>query len=492
MPRLEVHPSIPLLVRLQARGAVRRAASKLRQPQFLVSALLAAAMLAIWLAVALLSIQCRERADPAALRSWIAWTLSAYVAWHVLRTACFRPEQPLEQTEHVRRLLEPLPLRGRDRVAHQLSAVFGATFVKSGLATLLLAPDLPLPLCGWLGIGLSLLAVELLRMLIEIGAWALPARGFVAFRTATAIGFTAAIVAAAPQARETLEGRLQALAHVAEPMPTRSVTKESAPPGLLDQAVVLAESIWSPWLDVALAHRFDAAAVGEAFALVALLAILSLLTAAAYEAALACVASRDRSDFARHRDRAAAGAIAVASPAGVVDPRLRRLPWAFAAVGPAGAVWWRQACSARRQAWGVGVAFLPPAALALSPVPTSAHAEGAFLGVVCALAFYAFLLLPTALKFDFRRDLDRLGLLKTLPVRPRSLALAQLATPTLLASGFQAAVLAVAQVVRPVDPRLPVAAWLLLALLNLAVFGLENWAFLKFPHRLQHEGCRSC
>jgi hypothetical protein len=497
MQRIGVHPSIGLLVRLQARAAIRRAWAKLRRPQFCLAALLAAALLGAWLAVALLSAQWRERADVDSLRNWMAATLTLYVAWHVLRTACFRPEYPLEQTEHVRRLLDSLPLRGRDRVAHQLSAIAGATVVKSGMVALLLAPDLPLPLCGWLGLALSLLAVELLRMLIEIGVWALPARGFVAYRVTTAIAFTAALAASAPTAHQALTQRLQALTHSAGPATAwEPTTALAAPSTFVGRTASLVDAAWSPLLGVALADRYDAASAWAAMSALVALTALALLTATGYEAALGATARRERRAFARSAPFRSASTQAASCGVGRtgrhyaprVAPGLPRLRWAFAAAGPAGAVCWRQWQGARRHAWGVCVAFLPPAALALATIPTSGDAESAFLGVVCALAFYTFLLLPTALKFDFRRDLDRLGLLKSLPIGSPSLALAQLATPTLLASGFQGAVLLVTQVVRPVDPRLPIAAWALLGLLNLAVFALENWAFLKFPHRLQQEG----
>jgi hypothetical protein len=308
---------------------------------------------------------------------------------------------------------------------------------------------------------------------------------------------TAALVASAPTAHHLLMQRLQALAHAAGPA-TASVgaTESAAPQTFLAQTASLAEAVWSPLLDVTLARRYDLRSAWATVSALIALAALALLAANGYEAALRQAARRERREFARSAPFR--GAVTVAASCGVgrtgrhaaprVAPGAPRLPWAFALAGPAGAVCWRQWQGARRHAWGVGVAFLPPAALALATIPTTGDAEAAFLGVVCALAFYTFLLLPTALKFDFRRDLDRLGLLKSLPVGSRSLAFAQLATPTLLASGFQAAVLLVTQVVRPVDPRLPIAAWSILGLLNLTVFALENWAFLKFPHRLQQEG----
>ena len=57
--------------------------------------------------------------------------------------------------------------------------------------------------------------------------------------------------------------------------------------------------------------------------------------------------------------------------------------------------------------------------MAMTPMFVLADPLGAFLSTAGALAFYTFLLLPTALRFDFRRDLDRLALFKSLPIPSR-------------------------------------------------------------------------
>jgi len=61
-------------------------------------------------------------------------------------------------------------------------------------------------------------------------------------------------------------------------------------------------------------------------------------------------------------------------------------------------------------------------------------------------AFYTFLLLPTALRFDFCRDLDRLATLKGLPITPIAAAMGQTLTPVLIATLFQSGVLTLASV----------------------------------------------
>ena len=87
--------------------------------------------------------------------------------------------------------------------------------------------------------------------------------------------------------------------------------------------------------------------------------------------------------------------------------------------------------------------------------------------LVGGLVFYSFLLLPTAFKFDFRRDVDRLTVLKSLPISPTAVTLGQLAVPVLLCTLFQVAVLLIAIVVRPFHVGLLLAAVTLLLPTNL-------------------------
>jgi hypothetical protein len=110
------------------------------------------------------------------------------------------------------------------------------------------------------------------------------------------------------------------------------------------------------------------------------------------------------------------------------------------------------------------------------------------LNVVGSLAFYSFLLLPAALKFDFRRDVDRIAILKSLPVRPAAVVTGQLATPILIASAYQLAVLLITVLIYPVHPGLLVAAFVLLAPLNILIFALDNLIYLLYPYRLNQEG----
>jgi hypothetical protein len=98
------------------------------------------------------------------------------------------------------------------------------------------------------------------------------------------------------------------------------------------------------------------------------------------------------------------------------------------------------------------------------------------------------LLLPTALRFDFHRDLDRLAILKGLPVSPLATAVGQTLSPVIIATLFQSVVLSFAAAARGLPPQLVVTAMLIMLPLNLLVFALENVVFLLYPYRAQQEG----
>ncbi|MGH7170392.1 MAG: hypothetical protein ACRELG_08965, partial [Gemmataceae bacterium] len=95
--------------------------------------------------------------------------------------------------------------------------------------------------------------------------------------------------------------------------------------------------------------------------------------------------------------------------------------------------------------------------------------------------------MTTILPFDFRGDIDRLALLKTLPLPPWRLAIGQLLAPVLLMTALQCVGLAV------VAWTSPPSDWLLLACLacaayvppvNFLLFAMDNLLFLLFPTRL--------
>ena len=129
-----------------------------------------------------------------------------------------------------------------------------------------------------------------------------------------------------------------------------------------------------------------------------------------------------------------------------------------------------------------------PAMLAAVPLFTVSDSQVAFVSVVCAVLFYTFVLLPEAIKFDFRLDTDHLCRLKMLPISPTKLVLGQLAVPIVLACGFQFAIIVFAGVFRGIPATMIGSALGLTVPLTVLFVALDNLVFLMYPHRPAQEG----
>ena len=164
--------------------------------------------------------------------------------------------------------------------------------------------------------------------------------------------------------------------------------------------------------------------------------------------------------------------------------RLVTIPW----LGGAGAIGWRQSTGAIQQWGGLSVALVVPAVLACIPLTYRSEPITAFLAVVAAICFYSFLLLPTALKFDFRRDIDRMFALRSLPIRAAAVVVGQLVCPVLITCLFQATVVGIACLARPIHPSLAIGAMVVMLPMNVLIFALDNLLFLMYPYRPTQEG----
>jgi len=157
-----------------------------------------------------------------------------------------------------------------------------------------------------------------------------------------------------------------------------------------------------------------------------------------------------------------------------------------ARLGGIGTMIWRQWLMVLRSylliflALGLGVAGLAPLVVSIKEGVQSAAMVYTTTGMLIG---FPIMLTPTVL-CDFRGDVDRMEVLKSLPIRPTWLAVGQLLAPSLVVVAVQALVAAVAMVVigrfEPIIAAVP-----LLALpVNFVVFGVDNLLFLLFPMRM--------
>jgi ABC-2 type transport system permease protein len=209
----------------------------------------------------------------------------------------------------------------------------------------------------------------------------------------------------------------------------------------------------------------------------ALVALMMLLDAAYLEAVLA--SSRTVHETLRRlRSGGAAPARRRRSPSRLPPA----LPW-FAGAGP---IAWRQAVEVRRNARGLVTLV---ASVVVMIVVTHLLASRADprrgLGTVVALSIVLTTILTHLVAYDFRRDLERMAFLKSLPLSPLAAAAGQLVAPTILFSAVQLAMVATAiGVIGHIPP--PPVVWLvaLLPLVNWIVAATDNVIFLLYPYRL--------
>jgi hypothetical protein len=102
--------------------------------------------------------------------------------------------------------------------------------------------------------------------------------------------------------------------------------------------------------------------------------------------------------------------------------------------------------------------------------------------VVGGVFAYSFFFLPMMLRFDFRGSLERIEILKTLPLRPVAASCGQLMTPVVIASGLHTALLLGASLFLRTDEAwvVPIAIAFVVPF-NFVFFGVENLVFLLFP-----------
>jgi hypothetical protein len=104
--------------------------------------------------------------------------------------------------------------------------------------------------------------------------------------------------------------------------------------------------------------------------------------------------------------------------------------------------------------------------------------------VGAAIVAWLTFITTVAFPYDFRGDVDRIDVLKTLPIPSWKLAIGQLVAPVVLASLLQWGVLGcVALAAGELEPKLGVIA-AFLPPFDTLLFGIENLMFLWFPTRL--------
>ncbi len=172
--------------------------------------------------------------------------------------------------------------------------------------------------------------------------------------------------------------------------------------------------------------------------------------------------------------------------AGAAKARGRLRSMRFPFLGGAGPIAWRQLTTALRNSHVVflliGVVAVAITLPFLFLMKDTSRLGGAVAGPVVSMFVF---LLPQLLQYDFRGDLDRLDVLKSLPLSPWGVVLGQLFTPVFLASTIMGLVLVALSLAGLLNSAWYIPVGFLIVPTNLFLFSIENLMFLIFPFQMQ-------
>lgn len=163
-----------------------------------------------------------------------------------------------------------------------------------------------------------------------------------------------------------------------------------------------------------------------------------------------------------------------------------RLPYMFGR-SPFGIMVLRQLITAVRTFRGALIKMLL-VAVCIGPLLANVPAQATIIvfGICVSLSLF---LLPKVITFDFRGDWDYMMILRSLPVRPSRIAMAQLVTPVIIVSLLEAVAIFNALPFVSYQTRI-ILTWALAILLplNALIYATDNLLFLLFPAPLTPVG----
>jgi ABC-2 type transport system permease protein len=363
--------------------------------------------------------------------------------------------------------LFPGPLSRRQLLAYKVTATFGSSLLSTALLTLFLR-QYALTLAGAVvGLLLAALFVQLFPMALALIASSLGARAYDRRRKIVLLVLAVLVAVALAGALRGRGGR-ELLAELER----SEVAQTLLAPFRWFVSAFTAERLWpdlAQWASLGLLVN------------ACLLAVVFALDAHYLEAS---AAASERAYARLQRLRQGGPAMASAPASGWARLSVPALP----ACGGVGAIAWRQLVTVVRSPRSLLVALIVTGMIVYSALagrdrPGQPESSGWFVLILLGLLA---LIIPPLMPFDFRGDLDRMDVLKTLPLPAWRLVVGQLLVPVLLVSLLQVILLAILMSFgEGVDPLLLGGAAFVLPL-NFLLFGIDNLLFLWFPTRQAH------
>ena len=472
------HPALHRLVRQRGLAKLQRMKTQLFAPRRLMLTLLAVVLSLVWLSQVLLSVFMREPADPVMLAKRISFGMMGFTLWQILKVIFRKPVEPFEWTPCERQMLISAPIERSDLVGYRLLTICYSVILKAACFVLVMLPDMKLIVAGFIGMCTGLAFCEFLKTIVELLIHGCGKRERLVVRVVgglcvgAALTYSIVSVALQPNAAEMLASPAAWKFLLAAVLALGELTQHGlgtiiAWPFELFSSIMLSGAVDGQLL---LNVLMGFALAGGTLMVLRLVDSWTLERRQKHECkSLEALAKQKR----------------LPQSAAISGARRVTVPNRFYGVGP---IAWRQFVGAWHYRSSIFFSFLVPVILCCIPMFAGQKPDGLPFFLVASVAFYSYLLLPAALMLDFRRDVDRLAVLKALPVKPLNIVLGQLMAPVVLCSVFQGIVFAIGAMTGQATPMWFVCCWLSFIPINLLIMAFENLIFMLHPYRKNKEG----
>jgi ABC-2 type transport system permease protein len=460
-----------LLSWLRFVGWVRRLGRMLRTVKGALLTLFVAILFALWVFSVVVAAFVRPATErvgtPELARMYGPMALLAYC---LLLLALPSSERMIAFTPAEINFLFPAPFRRRQLIGYKMTVIALKTASGTLLLSILFLQYAHSFIAAYIGLLLMAMFIQFLMMALALVAATVGALAYGRGRRWLLALLGAAVVAGALLLRRHQWDRAGLILLIPELSRAPVISVILAPFRWFIEAFT-AESLWP---DLVLWS-------GLCLAVNAVVVLVIMTLDAQYLETAAAASERVYVRLQRLRRGGLASAWASASKARFSLPTF---PWC----GGVGPIAWRQMLAAVRGLRGLLVFLIIVGCMAGWPLLLSQSDDRAdsarTIGAASAILTMSVFMLPLLLTFDFRGDVDRIDVLKSLPIAPSRLVIGQLMTPVLFASAVQFILLAILQVaLGGLGKILPVLAAFLLPF-NFLLFALENLLFLLFPTRM--------
>lgn len=472
---MKIHSVLWGLLSANIRAKGRRLKGSFSSPSRSLLSVIVLLLILMWTGQTVAAMFFRNAWPTEQFRFWSAISVAMWAGWHLVRVGWKRPDAPIEWSEGEQQQIVARPFNAVDRFVYRCGTILTATLPKVALTTCVLWPDL-----SWfspVGLLLVLVGLELFRMLTDAVACCFSRRGYLSYRFVM-IGVTC--VLALYLQREVSEVVRVSTNLAAMSDSALADSAASLPASLIQLAATdpVCKVLLAPFLVASSLISGQGSAITILYHGSLLCSVVALMAVATFRF------ERLWHDQKLRAERQQWNSDVSANDA-VTDVERSRFSMPQFVGSP---LMWRQWKRAVQFAGSLAVSMVIPAVLLAPAAVSLPDGNTAFIAVVCGAFFYTFILLPEAIKFDFRLDSEYLVMLKALPMTPVQVVRGQLAVPVLLAAAFQWVLFLAVGWYRGVAVDLVLVAVLLSIPVTVLFVAIDNLIFLLFPHRPTQEG----